>query len=493
MDRELLQLLALFSVLVFALLPSLFFGELYQAITGRAFEEAKGGVITPVELKFYIESEPNWHGIHGLLLPFWGSETPISFNGSAGDITRHDIRTNITSGYVIISNSSSVPVISMLAPGNVSMLDSITGTGIDSATSTFTTLRSFRFNGTTIANVPSTNMTTVASQEGVYELYLFQDNESFMIAAPIELHMIGFNGEIADYQAMVPQGNQSANLTYYIHLIMNYTAPPEAPEPTVTVVGGAGGGAATTTIVTAEARAVSASRGITFEGPFQLANNTAFRDATTGIWAEPLTNETLENIMNFSRSVKGNFTGTMFIYSGGSVSVFMATIRYSGEKLNNVIFWNRLPPYFTGGSLAVNAPGAEIMRVANNERAFVYTGLAKGDEIILVYRTETASNESVLAHTVFEVYAEPAKEVTQPPACEEGETRCEGNMVVECAGGSWVPVVPCPYGCGAGRCTELAGAPSTIPLLLLFIVWVILVLMLAVGFLICYKLNRRSE
>lgn len=492
MDRELLQLLALFAVLLVILMPAVFFEDVYYIITGEAFHEARGGTINYVEFVYAIETTPNWHGIYGLILSIWGTEPPIEFNGSAGNITRHDIKSNITSGYVMISNSSTDPVISKLVPGNVSILDSITGDGVDSASNTFTTLRDFRFNTTVITDVLSTNMTTVAPEEGVYELYLLQDNESFIIAAPIELHMIGFNEEIADYQAMVPQGNDSVNLTYYIHLIMNYTAPPPAPVQVVPAVGVAAPPAVAVAIPVA--RAVSANKSITFEGPFQLRYNPAFRNAVYNVWTEPPVNETLENIMNYSRSIKGNFSGTMFVYSGGSVSIFIAMVRYSGEKLNNVVLWNRLPGYFIDKSLVVNAPGARIIRVVNNERAFVYPTLTKDDEILLVYRVGKEVNTSMLNDTSFEVYAEPVEEIPVYVICEDGEIECDGSVVVECIDGIWVSKRLCLYGCEAGKCVErIEVVPEMVSLILLFTVWVIVVLILAISFLIYYKLRRRAK
>ena len=489
MERELLQLLTLFAALLVLLVPAVFFEDVYNVITGEAFHGARGGTINYVEFVYAVETTPNWHGVYGLILSFWGGETPMEFNGSAGNITRHDIKSNITSGYVMITNSSSPPVVSRLAPGNVSMLDSITGDGADSASNTFTTLRSFRFNGTVISNVPSTNMTTVAPQEWVYELYFLQDNESLIIAAPMELHMIGFNGEIADYQAMVPQGNQSPNLTYYIHLIMNYTAPPVTPTPSQPGVGGGGGGAA----VSAGARAVSGNKSIEFEGPFQLRNNTAFRNAVYDVFAEPPVNETLDDIMNYSLSVKSNFSGTVFVHSGGSVSVLVATIRYSGEELSNVVLWNRLPDYFVDGSLAVDAPEARTVRVASNEMAFVYPALTRGDEILLVYRVEKEVNASVLDDISFEVYAEPQWEGIPPAICEDGEVTCEDNAVAECADGAWVLRRLCLYGCEAGECVERAETPDVVSLMLLFISWVIIMLIIAVVFLICYHVTERRR
>ena len=490
MDRELLSLLALFAVLVLVLMPAMFFNGTYEFLTGNAFHGARGGTVSYVDLSYYVESTPNWHGLHGLVLSFWGDGTPLAFNGSAGQVSRHDLRTGVGSGYVVISNSSSAPVISQLVPGNVSALNEITGNGDDAATNTFTSVGDFKFNATTISSVPYTTMLTVAGANGSYRLYLLQDSTSFMIAAPIQLHMIGFNGEISDYEAMVPQGNETENKTYYIHLLLNYTAPPTEPtQPPTSGTGssgggGGGGGGGTTTI--------SASQNIRFQGPFELANNTAFKSVVEGVWSD--TNATIQERIDFSGGVKGNFTGTAYLYSSGSTSVFMAVIRYAGDDLGSVVIWNRLPSYFADAGMKANAPGSRIYAISDVQRAFVYRQFTKDNEILLVYRIEKAVNESVFNDTVFEVYAEAKGAEPAPPPCVDGQTKCDGNAVWTCFSGEWKESVKCEYMCRSGSCVDRppTAQPDAVSLALLFIIWIIVVLIVAVGMMIYRKMRVRA-
>jgi len=492
MDRELLGLFALFAILVMAMVPAVLFSDTYEILTGEAFHGARGGAVRYVDVSYYEESVPNWHGVHGLVLSFWGNQTPFSFNGSAGDISRLDIMSSVGSGYIMITNSSSPPVVAELAPGNVSVLDGITGTGADAASNTFTSRSDFKFNSTTISSVPSATMASVAGVNGSYRMYFLQDSSSFIIAAPIELHMIGFNGEISDFEAMVPQGNETANRTYYVHLLMNYTAPPTTPtQPPAGGVGGSGGGGGGGGAAGGSS-ALSVSASIRFEGPFQIANNSGFREAVDGVWTEPLSNETMQTLAGFSSIAKGNFTGTAYLYSAGSTSVLMAVIRYAGDRVGPVVIWNRMPSYLTDPSLKVNAPGGSIYRMSDAERAFAYAAVDRDAQMLIVYRVERAANASVFNDMAFEVYAQPWQNLTAPSGCAEGERKCETGAAWLCSGGRWA-VERCDFGCESGECLPAPPAQlDSISLLLLFLVWVILVMIMTVMLLIYRKMRIRA-
>lgn len=486
MNQEFLGLLSLLAVLAILLVPMVYFEDTYLALTGRAFHAAKGGTINYVELTVPREDIPNWHGVYGFILSLWGSPTPIEFNGSAGDFTNINVRSNVTSGYVIITTTNSTPSLSDLSPGNVSLLDEYTGNGSDSATNTFISTSDFRINSTTISGVPVATLYATATQTGIYKMYLFSYNGSFAIAVPIEESMLGFNGQIMDYQAMVPQGNTSSNLTYYLHVFMNYTAPviPPPASPSGGGTGSSGGGGGGGGI-----SEISDTKDIVFEGPFQLNNNTDFAESMSTTWDL----DSRKAVIEYSKSIKGNFSGTVSIYSDGKIGVLTVVVRNSGDKLNNVVLWTRMPSYFVGDDYMVSAPGGRAQKINDLERAFVYKSISTGEEFVIIHRVQRGVNASVLNDTVFEIYAEAYTEAL-PGICVENQTSCLGKDIVLCTNGTWTSIKTCDFACEMGECVIPAiREPPTVYLFILFLVWLITLFIIVIVIILFKKIRDKKK
>ena len=132
-----------------------------------------------------------------------------------------------TSGYLLISNESSIPDLLSLAPGDLSELDAVTGTGEDSGTNTFKSLTAISIGGNTILNVPTAYPNIDSSPQAAYfpQGYL-TDGASMIFAAKLEHDIVGFDGDTYDFQFLLPYGSGAM---YYMYALLTCELPVEEP------------------------------------------------------------------------------------------------------------------------------------------------------------------------------------------------------------------------------------------------------------------------
>jgi len=177
---------------------------------GLAYDMSVGGNITVLNITPFNDSSDSWGGYYGDLLvdnnPITGwlmlSDLSLALNTTERDFT---IECSKVSGYLLISNESTLPVIGSLAAGNLANLDAITGTGSDSATNTFTTTSTFTIAGNTINNVPTVYpYVNSGSQSSVFRQGFLEDGNALIFVAEIDQDTIGYDGNRHDFQFMIP-------------------------------------------------------------------------------------------------------------------------------------------------------------------------------------------------------------------------------------------------------------------------------------------------
>lgn len=152
----------------------------------------------------------NWEGYYGDLIvtgPNVVGWVLVENLTLVENVTEDDIssRCRNISGYLLISNESDVPDINNLVPGDLSVLDAITGTGSDSANNTFTVNTTFVVAGNTINDVPTayTNVNSDNQATDFREGYL-TDGDALVFIAIIDEDTTGFDGSSHDFQFMLP-------------------------------------------------------------------------------------------------------------------------------------------------------------------------------------------------------------------------------------------------------------------------------------------------
>lgn len=173
-------------------------------------DTAMGGNITVLNLTQFELAE-HWDGYYGDLaiagtpITGWASVGELS---RIGNVTSQDlgVRCDRMSGYLLITNVSSVPSIASLAPGPFSAIDAIVGDGADSANRTFTSNSTFTIAGTTITDVPTVYTYVNSASQGTHfrQGYL-TDGTAIVFVAMIESGSTGFDGEPHDFQFMLPR------------------------------------------------------------------------------------------------------------------------------------------------------------------------------------------------------------------------------------------------------------------------------------------------
>ncbi len=190
---------------------------------GAESDVAEGGIISVLVLEQY-NLTGSWTGYYGDLLVSGNPITGwmlISNVTSPGNITGENmsIRCSDVSGYLLISNESTVPDLGNLMPGDLAVLDSITGTGHDSGSNTFDANTSFTIVDKTIDDVPTVWINVNSEQQDTYfrEGYM-TDGDAIVFVAVIEQDQVGFDGREHDFQFMLPYG---PNENYYIYALFS--------------------------------------------------------------------------------------------------------------------------------------------------------------------------------------------------------------------------------------------------------------------------------
>ena len=120
--------------------------------------DACGGYITKIDIKSTSDTN-HWQGYYGVIT---AGNSPTYFNyfnisgASIGTIRSLELGAIIQQDdMILITSSGSPPSLSELQKGDLPLIDSITGTGTDSGTNTFTNISDYTIPCNNITNVPT--------------------------------------------------------------------------------------------------------------------------------------------------------------------------------------------------------------------------------------------------------------------------------------------------------------------------------------------------
>jgi hypothetical protein len=183
----------------------------------------------------------HWQGYAGQVYFGTAPQVPTDLNATGSLVNGTNINFTIpcdnptyVSGFITFSNSSSPPI--GLVPGDLSILDILSGNKSDSGSRTFTTLSTFDMPSGTITNVPTmfSYVNETPQSSAFREGYFNQDGNMVFVTA-IEQNLLGYNRSYFDFQAILFAPMKST-IPYYIFADLNFSCPvPPGPG------GGAGG------------------------------------------------------------------------------------------------------------------------------------------------------------------------------------------------------------------------------------------------------------
>lgn len=201
--------------------------------------DARGGYITKIDIKSTSNTN-HWQGYYGVITagnsPTYSNYFNIS-GASIGTIRSLELGAIIQQDdMILITSSGSPPSLSELQKGDLSLIDSITGTGTDSGTNTFTNISNYTIPCNNITNVP-TAYTFVNStpQYQDFKQGLLKDsngNPVFIVSLNVALKS-GFDNTSYYFQFMVPN-NYTNPRNYYMYYVPSgtlITPPPPPPAP----------------------------------------------------------------------------------------------------------------------------------------------------------------------------------------------------------------------------------------------------------------------
>ena len=189
--------------------------------------DAKGGYITDIEFSAISMNTNKWQGYYGQIIVRSSSiyPNPISpVQQGIGTIYKLELGATINEGdLILITNSSTVPVLSELKAGNISTIDNITGIDWDSGTNTFTNTSTFHLPtiGINITDVPT--IYTFADSNPQYNYFregLLEDaSGNILFIAPLNSSLnYGFDNYTYFFQFMVPN-NRTNPLVYSMYYV----------------------------------------------------------------------------------------------------------------------------------------------------------------------------------------------------------------------------------------------------------------------------------
>ncbi|TRZ91604.1 MAG: hypothetical protein D4R88_01655 [Methanosarcinales archaeon] len=216
-----------------AIIASLFLASLLCipfALAAAGSHDANGGVITNIEIVSYSQTA-HWQGYYGLITtgnsPTYSNYFNIS-GASIGTIRSLELGAIIQQDDVIlITSSGSPPSLSELQKGDLSLIDSITGTGTDSGTNTFTSISNYTIpcSGNNITNVPTayTFVNSTPQYQDFKEGLLKDRSGNPVFIVPLNVaSKSGFDNTSYYFQFMVP--NNYTNLqNYYMYYVPSCT------------------------------------------------------------------------------------------------------------------------------------------------------------------------------------------------------------------------------------------------------------------------------
>ena len=194
--------------------------------------DARGGFIAVIDFSAISMDTDKWQGYYGQIITQSSSTHPTPINPvqqGIGTIYKLELGANINEGdLILITNSSTVPILSELKAGNISTIDNITGNDWDSGTNTFTNTSTFQLPtiGININNVP-TIYTFVDSnpQYNYFREGLLEDaNGNIIFIVPLNSSLnYGYDNSTYFFQFMVPNNrtNPFVYSMYYVPAVQS--------------------------------------------------------------------------------------------------------------------------------------------------------------------------------------------------------------------------------------------------------------------------------
>jgi hypothetical protein len=183
--------------------------------SGAGSHGAFGGNITQLNVSGDTQTLV-WQGYHGEV------SGDIVLEDASGDRLYH-WPVSVTTGEVYASLSNAVTWGNIAAQNVCTTDESITGTGSDKVSNTFTASSNsaFQVGGTTIiANTACATNTYInsSSQSSDFEEIMLTDGSNTVYAAILENNLAGFDTNTHDFQMIVPEDNDGTTTTYYFYI-----------------------------------------------------------------------------------------------------------------------------------------------------------------------------------------------------------------------------------------------------------------------------------
>lgn len=196
------------------------------AVPGNGNMDARGGYITDIGISGYSNTD-HWQGYSGVITTENSPIFYVNFNVSSPGIStirRLELGASITEGDYLLITSSPFPfTLSELRPGNITRVDLITGTGLDSGSNTFVTNASYYVpgSGKTLTNVPTAYTLINSTQQFQHfkEGLLEDDTGTLIFVVPINAtNETGYDRGKYHFQFILPN-NFTNPLTYYMYYL----------------------------------------------------------------------------------------------------------------------------------------------------------------------------------------------------------------------------------------------------------------------------------
>lgn len=202
---------------------------------------AQGGNITWLSICLKTQTR-HWQGYAGRVYFGTAPQVPTDVNATGGLVNGTNINfttpcdnPSSVSGFISFSNSTAPPI--GLVPGDLSILDALSGNKSDSGSRTFTTVSTFDLPSGTVTNVPTTfSYVNETPQSTVFREGYFNQGGNIVFVTAINFDMQGYNRSYFDFQALLFAPNK-ATIPYYLFADITFTCNITPPVP-----GGGSGG-----------------------------------------------------------------------------------------------------------------------------------------------------------------------------------------------------------------------------------------------------------
>jgi len=211
-----------------------------QAAPPYAITADAGNITWLVQMGIMRQTD-HWQGYAGRVHYGTAAQKPTDVNATGSFVNSTNINLTIdcnnptyVSGFVAFSNTSTPP--SGLVPGDLTIIDRLTGNKSDSGTGTFTVISTFDMPSGSIANVPTTfTYVNETPQSNFFREGYFNQGNDLVFITQIEQALAGYNTSFFDFQSLLVAPNRTT-IPYYIFADLNFSCPTPIPP------GGPGGG-----------------------------------------------------------------------------------------------------------------------------------------------------------------------------------------------------------------------------------------------------------